>query len=86
MSQASVAKLTSEVETYQAEDTKPREPVVETPEVSEETPKDEGKAKQQCQRPHPGEAGKLAPCPGGATKKRGEEEEASIRPPGSQGP
>ena len=42
----SAGDLTSEVETYQAEDTKPREPVVETPEVSEETPKDEGKAKK----------------------------------------
>jgi hypothetical protein len=38
--------LTSEVETYQAEAFEPREPVVETPEVSEETPKDEGKAKK----------------------------------------
>ena len=38
--------VTSEVEAYQAETFEPREPVVETPEVSEETPKDEGKAKK----------------------------------------
>lgn len=38
--------VTSEVEAYQAEAFAPREPVVETPEVPEETPKDEGKAKK----------------------------------------
>ena len=38
--------VTSEVEAYQAETFEPREPAVETPEVPEETPKDEGKAKK----------------------------------------
>jgi hypothetical protein len=38
--------VTSEVETYQEDDFGPREPVVAAPEVPEETPKDEGKAKK----------------------------------------
>ena len=61
--------LVSEVETYQAEDTKPRESVVETPEVSEETSKEGDKAKKP-----EGKAsgtGGVQPGPAGAALRAG---------------